>query len=93
MNGSKADGRKTPKPKRRNRAEAQPCPLVHSQSKKPEVGRLTHELNEAREQQTATSEVLQASAPSQGKLDPFFEAMLTNATRICEAKFGFVISF
>ena len=52
------------------------------------IGRLKRELDEALHQQTATSEVLRVISTNPGELEPVFEAILANATSLCEAKFG-----
>ena len=55
-----------------------------------EVRQRTDDLSESLEQQTATSEVLKVISSSPGDLESVFTAMLDNATRVCDARHGFL---
>jgi hypothetical protein len=78
-----------PKPSTlRHRNTAKAGRISSAAHQETEVARLTRELNEAREQQRATSEVLKVVSSSPDDLQPVFATMLGNAIRICEAKFG-----
>jgi len=51
------------------------------------------DLTEALEQRTATSEILRVISQSQRDVQPVFEAIATNARKLCEATFGGVYIF
>ena len=82
---SKAQGGEALKTKRRDapKTASSSAPIQDA-----EVARLTRELTEAREQQRATSEVLEVISSSQGNLEPVFATVLEQAIQICDAAFG-----
>jgi hypothetical protein len=82
---SKPRSHDAPKMKRRH---ASKNALSSAPSKDEEVTRLARELNQALEQQAATSEVLHFISSSPGDLQRVFDTMLANAVRVCQAGFG-----
>ena len=82
--GQPVKGRRTTRPKARK------APIGHASlaSLRDKLDQVTRELGEACQRETATSEVLKVISSSPGELEPVFDAMLANATRICEAKIG-----
>jgi GAF domain-containing protein len=83
----------TTKPKRNNAPTVARVASSTLADLQEQVGALTRELAEAREQQTATSEVLRVISSSPGELEPVFQTMLASAVRICEARFGMLFRY
>jgi hypothetical protein len=82
-------GAKRPKPKSRTKAAAA------RRTKKPVVsrGELEKRLAEAREQQSATSDILRVISGSQTDIQPVFDAIVRSAVRLCGADHSIAARF
>jgi len=97
---SKTQRRKPTKPKRSNAARMAPPATSTDATLQEQVSILTRELADAREQlaaalqqQNASSEVLNVISRSPGELQPVFDTILQEATRVCQANFGLMIRY
>jgi signal transduction histidine kinase len=84
----KTVGRKAATSKRASTSQSTPKHRSIATSRGTKFFQLTRERDEALEREKASAEVLRVISTSPGELEPVFQSMLENATRICHAKFG-----
>jgi hypothetical protein len=84
----KSRGRKPAAPKRSGGTKAARPRNPSAGSRGSEIARLARELAEARQEQTATGDVLRIISSFSGELEPVFRALLEKAVKVCDAKFG-----
>jgi GAF domain-containing protein len=95
VNGKPAKARRSKASTRKRRPQPTERfgPAPSSADEQGEMSRLARELNEARERETATSDVLQLINKSSGSLEPVFQTILEKSTRLCEANFGVLLLY
>src|SRR5215471_16523243 len=86
QSGQSVKGRRTLRPK----ARKAPTAAVPTDDLQEQLNRRTRELDEALQQQTATSEVLSIIRRSPADAQPVFDAIVQSAARLCGAVFSVV---
>src|SRR6516165_7330957 len=85
---AKSRRRKPAARKRASGTEAARPRSLFAAGQESEVARVRRELAEARQEQTATADVLHIISSSPGELEPVYQTLLGNAVRLCGAEFG-----
>jgi class 3 adenylate cyclase/putative methionine-R-sulfoxide reductase with GAF domain len=89
----KSRGRKATALKRGNAPKATRQRGISIAGQEKVVARLTRERDEALLREAANSEILRLISKSSGDLELVFRSILENATRLCEAQFGFLFGY
>jgi hypothetical protein len=85
---AKTQHRKSTRPKRSDVAIAARGANLSVRDLQEQLKRQTTELEEARDERAALTEVLRVISSSPGELELVFKTILESSTRICEARFG-----
>ena len=80
--------RKAPEPKRRNAPNAVARSDSSPTGQGAEIARLTGELNEALEQQSATADVLRIISNSPTEIEPVLDAIVRTAGELCASEYA-----
>jgi class 3 adenylate cyclase/putative methionine-R-sulfoxide reductase with GAF domain len=83
--------RKPAAPKRNGGTQAARQRRSSAAAQKSDIAQLNRELTQARQEQSATADVLSIISSSPGELTAVFDTILANALRLCDADMGHVL--